>query len=127
MKKTTVLYNIAAILILSAVIIGFVQPDKSTTNTLSSPLFSSGNKISKIISEKKQADVFKDYTLFNPAPSNARVSGEFVKDASFLTLKRDDLKKILDDRAANMTLNIPMPDNKVLQLELTRVNVLTKD
>src|SRR5260221_1607083 len=126
MKKSTFIFNISVILILGAVVIGFIQPGKNTLNyTLNTTQITEGNKLSAMIEEKRQLGNFYEYNIFTPSSkeANAKVLNEFVRDGAFMTLKKDALSKMLSDKSTNVTFVLPT-DNGPVSLELTKVTVM---
>lgn len=129
MKKSTFIFNIAVILILGAAVIGFIQPDKNTINyTVNTTQITEGNKLSVMIEQKRSLGNFNQYNLFTPSTkeANAKTLSEFVRDGAFMTLKKDALNKILDDKSLNVNFVLPT-DNGSVELEMTKVTVMPDD
>ncbi len=130
MKKTTIIINTVLVLIIAAVCIGFIQPGDNTSNITPKPVsVSRGNNISDMINLKKQTGIFKEYSLFNNVPkdANSKVFTEFVRSGSTLSLKRGELQNFIAAKPENIIISLPREDNSIMQLELTKVNILAKD
>jgi hypothetical protein len=130
MKKFTNLLTLGILVIIVVLIIGFIQPDKNSNNySLNVQGKVSGNRVSELINSRKQNSEMKSYSLFSNVPKDANldVYRNFMRNGATLTIIRSELKKILSDKSLNITLSLPKGDNSTFELELTKVNILTKD
>ena len=81
-----------------------------------------GNKISRLINEKKKIHNFKNVNIFKfkkEAGQNDN-SSSFVSDASMLELSREAVRQVLGDRSENISFRIPLAGDNLLELELTQ-------
>jgi len=108
-------------------IIGFSQPGKQTINSGYNTPSTRLKHTASLIRSAKMTAGFLPYSLFEFKSRNSdqNVSKTFVRDASYLTLKKDLLQKILKDRPENVALTLPVSGGSPVQLQLTRVNILS--
>ncbi len=134
MKKSINSLALIFLVIVAVFVIGFVQPEKGGNNISINDRGNfnadeSGNKVSQLISSRKLVSQLKSYSLFNNVPkdANSDVYKNFMRSGATLTIVKSELKRVLSDKPLNISLSLPKGDNSIIELELTQVNILSKD
>ncbi|MBS1517067.1 MAG: T9SS type A sorting domain-containing protein [Bacteroidetes bacterium] len=86
-------------------------------------------KVSEVIRDKKQSEVFSNVSLFDFVSNTGENdnTSSFVKRSAKLKLNKTDVKKILDGKKENIEFRIPVSGNNFFTLELTRSYPVTDD
>lgn len=86
------------------------------------------NIITQKINKIKQTHNFKDINLFGIDKINQQTEADKTKqNTTFLKLNRKELTTLLLDKNENITVKLPTYDGKIVELELTKVNILADD
>jgi uncharacterized protein (DUF2132 family) len=82
--------------------------------------------VKDVIREKKNSStIFKRVNIFSCDQSDNITSGDFVRDAVHLILEKEKLSRLLDSKNENITFEIPVSENEKIELELTKVKVVS--
>ncbi len=131
MKKSINSLALIFLVIISAMVIGFIQPDKGGNNLALNRFMNLNgvNKVTQLVRSRELVSPLKDYSLFNNVPKdvNSDVFRNFMSSGATLTIEKSELRRILSDKPLNISLSLPKGNNSVIELELTQVNILTKD
>jgi len=85
--------------------------------------------VAKMIEAQRNSYSFKDVDLFSISSpdGNQNALQEFVRKAVFFVLDKNALSRIFAAGEKNIILKIPGEKGRFVELELTRVNILSKD
>ena len=122
---------ILAVLIIATASIGVstnTNKNSEKKNTEKYNSFSNKN-ISELIKEKKITSVFgvAELFTFEKNISENDNASSFVTNASIINLKKKSLNQLLRSQEVNLIFNIPIAENKILELELTQSFPLSED
>jgi hypothetical protein len=113
--------SIFAALILSLLI---YSANKEEAKPFAAPQLRKSNPIKESIDSRKRNASFEQIRLFRF--SNSGDAAGFTRSAVFLNLQRNAVREILRERKNDIVLEIPVSNEEVITLELTRVSVTTK-
>lgn len=125
---------VIVVIILAASVIGF-KPNGEQTITKElvnqraiDNLKHTNPTVSEQVSINKSIYNFKNYELFTISEQiDARALNEFVYDAKFLTLNRQKLEQIYNDRKDNIDLVLPIGENSNITLNLVKGEIVSPD
>lgn len=130
MKNTYKLNLIFAALFLCVIVFAFSAFDVNENNTEGNTEIRSSkhkNSAFELVNSRKGTSDFVQTNLFNKSnKDNSTVLNSSVSDASFLKLNRNVLQSLMNNKAQNINLSIPVNKGAV-ELELSRVYFIPED
>lgn len=83
--------------------------------------------IKELITEKKATGKFEHVKLFDIKATDGKIQDiqNRVKSFTLLSLKKENLSGLLNEQKENIVFEIPVSENKILSLELTKIPVLS--
>ncbi|RPI18689.1 MAG: T9SS C-terminal target domain-containing protein [Ignavibacteriae bacterium] len=127
MKNKYTVLKMLIIPLLISIVIGFNYDNSVNVNTgIKTPELNKVNYAAELIS--KAGNNFNKASIFSISnKDNSKALDEFAKTASFLTLDSKEIKKLYNAGNKNIILEIPVSTDNNLEIELTRVNIFSKD
>lgn len=128
MKKSYTIFQIIAIISVSALIIasftGFEEYKDFNLHNISVR-----NEVSKIISEKHKNSIFEDVNLFSISKDNKinKDLNSFLNNHILLSINKESLNRFLLAQKENINLRIPVAENSFIDIEMSRVSIKTDD
>ena len=130
-SRTSILTALALVVLVS--LYSFTSHDKELSDKLDfqttqiSYLKNTVKNVNQTIKERKSSVDFAEINLFNTSPArDSRSADEFVSDASFLDIKTEVLDQINLTKPEDLTLNIPLNDGSIIQVDLTKNDILAE-
>lgn len=130
-SKTSILTALTIVTLLS--LYSFTNHDKELSDKLHyqetqiTNLKTTVKNVHQSIRERKALTQFLDVNLFDVSQlKDANSAGEFVSNAVFLNIRQEILDEINSAKPEDFTLNIPLTDGSIVQIDLTKNDILAE-
>lgn len=116
---------IAIIVVLGFLGNSFLKNESENSRTVSFP--KPVKSVKELIAEKKATGKFENVKLFDIKSTGAKNLDlqNRIKSFVLLSLKKENISGLLNEQKENIVFEIPVSENKILSLELTKIPVLS--